>query len=149
MLLRSRGSPPKFVVHKPGSDQPPSFTLRWTERLNEDDLELAIRLCFQSILPDHSTFVGYRDPQPTPNQQGGADDIHLLLTDHRPSLSQLPSLVVIKYEEMGTPTVMKAIESESTTSRQQISELLGLRDLLRTDSGLLSPAGCFSKVLSK
>lgn len=96
--------------------------------MNEDDLKLAIRLCFQSILPDHRTFVGYVDLQPTPSQQGGADDVHLLLIDHPHLLSQLPSLVVIEYDETTSPPVMKAIESESITPRQQMLELLGLRD---------------------
>lgn len=132
MILRSRGLPPKFVVHQPGLDLPRSFTWSWTGSLNEVDLKLAIRLSFQTIGPDHRILIGYVDPQPTPNQQGGADDIHLLLSDHWLVHSRVPSLVVIEFVDLSQDPFMRAIECNLVTSKQQVIELLGVQTFCAT-----------------
>lgn len=128
--LWARGSWPTFVVHGPGMVQPASFTPRELEHWDETDLILAIRCCFQDILPDQWAFMRYVvDPQPAPSQQGGVDDLHLILIDHPPSQLSLPSLVALDFGGRAATSTLKAIESPEAITRQQILMLVGLPGL--------------------
>lgn len=114
----ARGAWPFFTVHfVDRSWQPCGFSLDGDDDLNEDALKMAIRFCYQDLPLAVPLFAGLVWPQPSPFQQGGDDQIHLLAVTFLPSFHRFPSLAVIDFGFSVAPSqVMRPVVTSATVT---------------------------------